>query len=69
MTLPRERCPYNLERAAAATILRYHTAASLFGVQRLLEPMVSLYSNRRRAPRMLQKLKLLLESQERQSFD
>ena len=41
MTLPRERCPYNLERAAAATILRYHTAASLFGVQRLLEPMVS----------------------------
>ncbi len=55
---------YSLERADAATILRYHTTVSLSGIQRLLEPMVSLYFNRKRAPRMLQKLKLLLESTE-----
>ena len=55
---------YSLERVEAETILRYHTAVSLSGIQRLLEPMVSLYSNRKRAPRMLQKLKLLLESTE-----
>ena len=60
---------YSLERAAAATILRYHTTVSLSGIQHLLEPMVSLYSNRKRAPRMLQKLTLLLESQERQRCD
>ena len=55
---------YSLERADSATILRYHTTVSLSGIQRLLEPIVSLYSNRRRAPRMLQNLKCLLESKE-----